>query len=63
MISLERFNKENHRYIHYISWHSGMNCGYRVSGCIGTRFYMMYNLSQVVKRYNAEAKSLAQKRY
>ena len=61
MVSLERFNRENHRYIHYISWCSGINCGYSVSGCIGTRFYMMYNLSQVVKRYNAEAKSLGRR--
>ena len=56
MISLEKFNKQNHRYIDYISWHSGMNCGYSVSGCIGTRFYMMYPLRIVIKKYNEEAK-------
>ena len=58
MVSLERFNKQNHKYIYYISWCNGVNCGYSVRGCIGTRFYMMYPLSQVVKRYNAEAKSI-----
>ena len=64
MVSLERFNKENHRYIHFISRHNGMNCGYRVWGCIGTRLYMMYSLSQVVKSYKKKKKRiLFQKRY
>ena len=61
MVSLERFNAQNHRYIHYISWHGGMNCGYRVSGCIGTRFYMMYPLKTIIKKYNEEAKSLVRR--
>ena len=61
MISLEKFNTKNHRYIRYISWCNGINCGYEVSGCIGRRFYMMYTLEEVVKRYNAEAKSLVKK--
>ena len=61
MVSLERFNKKNHRYIHYIWWCNGVNCGYSVSGCIGRRFYMMYTLEEVVKRYNAEAKSLVRR--
>ena len=55
MVSLEKFNKENHRYIYYISW---CNCGYSVSGCIGKRFYMMYPLKEAIKKYNAEAKSI-----
>ena len=59
MISLKKFNNQNHRYINYISWCNGINCGYEVSGSIGTRFYMMYTLAEVVKRYNAEAKSLS----
>ena len=58
MISLDKFNRENHRYIYYISWCNGVNCGYSVSGCIGTRFYMMYPLKEVIKKYNEEAKSL-----
>ena len=58
MISLERFNKQHHRYIYSIQWRSGVNCGYVVSGCIGTKFYMMYTLKEVIKRYNAEAKSM-----
>ena len=58
MISLDKFNRKNHRYIYYVSWHSGMNCGYSVSGCIGRRFYMMYPLKEVIKQYNKEAKSL-----
>ena len=57
MVSLEKFNRGNHRYIHYISWRGGVNCGYEVSGCIGTRFYMMYPLNEVIKRYNSEAKA------
>ena len=61
MVSLEKFNKQNHRYIYYISWCNGVNCGYEVSGCIGRRFYMMYTLEEVVKRYNAEAKSLGRR--
>ena len=61
MVSLEKFNRENHRYIHYISWCSGVNCGYRVSGCIGTKFYMMYPLKAVIKLYNSEAKSLGRR--
>lgn len=58
MISLERFNKQNHKYIYSIRWCSGVDCGYAVSGCIGTRFYMMYPLKAVIKLYNAEAKSM-----
>ena len=57
MISLERYNKQNHRYIYRIKWISGINCGYSVSGCIGTKFYMMYPLKEVIKLYNAEAKN------
>ena len=57
MISLERFNKQDHKYIYSIRWCSGIDCGYAVSGCIGTRFYMMYPLKEVVKLYNAEARS------
>ena len=64
MISLERFNMENHRYIYYISWCNGVNCGYEVSGSIGRRFYMMYPLKKVIKMYNREvmeAKSLVRR--
>ena len=57
MISLERFNKQNHRYIYGIHWCSGVDCGYAVSGCIGTKFYMMYPLKEVVRKYNADARS------
>lgn len=57
MISLERFNKQHHKYIYSIRWCSGVDCGYLVSGCIGTKFYMMYPLKEVIKRYNMEAKS------
>ena len=58
MISLERYNKQNNRYIYRIKWISGVNCGYSVSGCIGTQFYMMYTLKEVVRKYNTEAKSM-----
>ena len=58
MISLERFNKQHHKYIYSIRWCSGVDCGYAVNGCIGTKFYMMYPLKEVIKRYNAEAKSM-----
>ena len=57
MVSLEKFNRANHRYIRYISWCSGINCGYEVSGSIGRIFYMMYPLKEVIKRYNSEAKA------
>ena len=57
MISLERFNKQNHRYIYSVHWCSGIDCGYAVNEYIGTRFYMMYTLREVVKLYNAEARS------
>ena len=57
MISLERFNKQDHKYIYSIRWCSGIDCGYAVSGCIGTRFYMMYPLKEVVRKYNADARS------
>lgn len=57
MVSLEKFNVKNHRYIRYISWCNGVNCGYEVRGCIGTRFYIMYPLKEVIQRYNEEAKS------
>ena len=57
MISLEKFNRQNHRYIYNVQWVSGVNCGYSVSGCIGTRFYMMYPLKEVIKMYNADARS------
>ena len=57
MISLREFNKKSHRYIYSVQWVSGINCGYSVSGCIGTKFYMMYQLKEVVKKYNAEARS------
>lgn len=56
MISLERYNKQNHRYIYRIEWISGVNCGYAVSGCIGRMFYMMYPLKEVIRKYNKEAK-------
>ena len=39
-MTLEKFNKQNHA----------------VSGCIGTKFYMMYTLREVIKLYNAEAR-------
>lgn len=60
MISLERFNKQNHKYIYSIRRCSGIDCGYTVSGyavsgCIGTVFYMMYPLKEVIKMYNAAA--------
>lgn len=56
MISLERFNKQNHKYIYSIRWCSGVDCyGYVVSGCLGTAFYMMYPLKEVIKMYNAAA--------
>ena len=58
MVSLEKFNMQQHRYIRNIHWVSGINCGYEVSGCIGRRFYMMYPLRRVVKLYNEEAKSI-----
>lgn len=61
MVSLEKFNKGNHRYIYYISWCNRINCGYEVSRCIGTRFYMMYPLKEVIQRYNAEAKRLGRR--
>ena len=57
MVSLERFNKKNHRYIYNVQWVSGVNCGYSVRGCIGTRFYMMYPLKEAIKMYNADARS------
>ena len=57
MISLEKFNQQHHKYIYSIRWCNEINCGYSVSGCIGTIFYMMYPLAKVVKLYNAEAKS------
>ena len=57
MISLERFNKQNHKYIYGIRWYSGIDCGYVVSGCIGTKFYFMYSLKEVIKMYNEAAKS------
>lgn len=53
MISLERFNKQNHKYIYSVRRCGG--CGYAVSGCLGTAFYMMYPLREVVKMYNAAA--------
>ena len=56
MTSLEKFNKQNQRYIYGIRWCSGVDCGYAVSGCIGTRLYMMYPLKAVIKLYNAEAR-------
>ena len=55
MISLERFNAQNHRYIYSVVWCNGVNCGYSVRGCIGTIFYMMYPLKKVIKMYNKEA--------
>ena len=61
MISLEKFNRQKHRYIYYISWCNGVNCGYEVSGCIGRRFYMMYPFKEVIKQYNKEAKSLVRR--
>ena len=61
MISLKEFNKKSHRYIYSVQWVSGINCGYSVSGCIGTRFYMMYPLTEVVRRYNAEAKHMVRR--
>ena len=53
MISLERFNKQNHQYIYSVRRCSGI--GYAVSGCIGTVFYMMYPLKEAIKMYNAAA--------
>ena len=61
MISLREFNKKSHRYIYSIQWVSGVNCGYSVSGCIGTKFYMMYPLKEVIKRYNEEAKNMVRR--
>lgn len=58
MVSLERFNKQNHKYIYSIRWCSGVDCGYSVRGRIGTRFYMMYPLKEVIRKYNTEAKSM-----
>lgn len=56
MTSLEKFNKQNHRYIYSIRWCSGVDCGYTVSGCIGTKVYMMYTLREAIKLYNTEAR-------
>ena len=56
MTSLEKFNTQNHRYNYGIRWCSGVDCGYAVSGCIGTKCYMMYTLREVIKLYNAEAR-------
>ena len=50
MISLEKFNNKNHRNINHIRRYTG---GYAVSGCLGTAFYMMYPLKEVIKMYNA----------
>ena len=55
MTSLERFNKQNHKYIYSVRRYSGIDCGYAISGCIGTVFYMMYPLREAIKRYNAAA--------
>ena len=64
MISLERFNKQIHKYIYSIRWCSGVDCyGYTVSGCIGTVFYMMYPLKEVIRQYNtAAAMSMAKRK-
>ena len=61
MISLREFNKKSHRYIYSVQWISGINCGYSVSGCIGTKFYMMYPLKEVIRKYNTEAKSMVRR--
>lgn len=60
MISLERFNKQNHKYIYSVRRCGGS--GYAVSGCIGTAFYMMYPLKEVIRQYNtAAAMSMAKR--
>lgn len=59
MMSLEKFNKKSHRYIYSIRRYSG---GYAVSGCLGTVFYMMYPLKEVIRQYNtAAAMSMAKR--
>lgn len=64
MISLERFNKQHHKYIYSIRWCSGVDCyGYVVSGCLGKVFYMMYPLKEVIRQYNtAAAMSMAKRK-
>lgn len=52
MISLERYNKQKHKYIYQIRKYTG---GYAVSGCLGTVYYMMYPLKEIIKMYNAGA--------
>ena len=53
MISLERYNKQKHKYIHSVRRCNGL--GYVVRGCTGKVYYMMYPLREVVKMYNAAA--------
>ena len=60
MISLEKFNKQNHKYIYSVRRCGGS--GYAFSGCIGTAFYMMYPLKEVIRQYNtAAAMSMAKR--
>lgn len=58
MISLERFNKQKHRYIYNVRWCGTLEAGYIVDGCIGTKSYhaAIYSLKDAIKMYNAEAK-------
>lgn len=56
MISLKRYNKQNHKYIYNIQWDSGINCGYTIYGKIGRIHYMMYTLKECIKLYNQEAR-------
>ena len=53
MISLERFNKQKHKYIYHIR--KCKELGYAISGYGGTVFYMMYPLKEAIKMYNAAA--------
>lgn len=60
MISLERYNKQKHKYIHSVRRCNGLV--YAVSGCLGTVFYMMYPLKEVIRQYNtAAAMSMAKR--
>lgn len=57
MTALEKFNRENHRYIYSVEKANNHYYTYVIHGCIGRRYFLYYSLREAIRKYNMEAKT------
>ena len=55
--AINKFNKENHRYIYSVKAVRGTFVDLAIYGVIGERGYLGYTLHEAVRMYNTEAKT------